>query len=128
MTSAPTAALAAVPTEDPRAEKQRLLEKQRLRELQRDVARDPADPDKWVTLALFATIIGEYPEAIDAFGDARKRRSKQDGYFWLFMGIAAAKTGRHEDALLAFSEVARAAPDDPSAWVLKAMALENLGR
>jgi tetratricopeptide (TPR) repeat protein len=122
VTPALTADPAAVRTADPHGEEQRL------RELQRAVARDPADPEKWFRLALFATIVGAYSDAMEAFHGALARRSEQVDYFWLYMGIAAAKTGRHEDALLASSKVTEAAHDDPSAWVLKAMALENLGR
>ena len=77
---------------------------------------------------MLATTVGAYAEAFDAYHRALELGERQEKFFWIFMGIAAARTGHHEDALHAFSHVAEAADDDASAWVFKAMALENLGR
>ena len=104
-------------------------EEQTLRALRRDAARDPDDPIKWLRLAMFATLVGAYEDAIDPFHTALQL---QDGSIdpsgWAFMGIAAANTGRNDDALLAFTKLTDAAPTDALAWVLTAMTLEILGR
>ena len=113
---APTAAI------EPRA-----YERQ-LRDMQRRAARNPDDLDLQLAVAMLATIVGAYADAIEPFQRALEITKDEPDWFWLYMGIAAARTGRHEDALLAFSHVAEAAAEDPTAWVFKAMALENLGR
>lgn len=102
--------------------------RRRLGELQREAAREPHTTEKELAVALLATTLGAYADGFVACRNALELSADQPDWFWLFMGIAAARTGRHEDSLLAFSHVAELAPSDPSAWVFKAMALENLGR
>src|SRR4051794_5821286 len=99
-----------------------------LRDLEREAALKPDDPDKQLAFAMLATTVGAYADALNAYHRTLELREQQGTFVWIFMGIAAARTGHHEDALRAFSQVAEAAADDPSAWVFKAMALENLGR
>src|SRR5262245_6771950 len=100
-----------------------------LQKLKREAALDPDDPQPWFRLAMFATYVRAYEDAIEAF---HRTLSLQDGTIddagWPFMGIAAANTGRIDDALLAFTKLTDLAPTDAFAWVLKAMTLEQLGR
>jgi tetratricopeptide (TPR) repeat protein len=47
---------------------------------------------------------------------------------WLALGRAAMRSAHHDVALRAVEELTLAKPGEPSLWIFKSMALENLGR
>src|SRR5436309_5259553 len=92
------------------------------------VERDADDVDAWTRIAFAETLLGVYDDAVDAFRRATELEPTASEQFWYAMGVAATRSGRWEEALRAFEELTRINPRQPMEWILKSMALENLGR
>ena len=53
---------------------------------------------------------------------------QEESRYWLALGGAAMRSAHHDVALRALGELALWKPAEPSFWIFKSMALENLGR
>ena len=92
------------------------------------VDRDDGDAEAWREIGRIRTLLRMDDGAVTAYQRALELEPDLSFGSWLALAIAASRSDRYDAASRAFEQLTLIRPDEPSYWIFKSMALENLGR
>lgn len=92
------------------------------------VERDENDAAAWRDVGRIRTLLRIDNDAVTAFERALDLEHDLKPHLWLALAIAATRAARYNAVLRAFEALTRLEPREPSFWIFRSMALENLGR
>jgi tetratricopeptide (TPR) repeat protein len=92
------------------------------------VERDEKDAAAWRDVGRIRTLLRIDNDAVTAFERALDLEHDLKPSLWLALAIAATRAARYDAVLRAFEALTRLEPREPSFWIFRSMALDNLGR
>lgn len=88
------------------------LQDEMFKGIERDIKKNPNNPNLWANRGVFLDNMGRYEEAIESFDKAIKI-SPDDSFAWTSRGITLEKLGRYEEAVESYDKSLKI---DPKGW------------